>query len=111
VASDSNNDYMFDYYYTLRILSNIIFIITIIFISLVYAPDWEMVFVIIIYSLAKAVESISDILYGQMQKYERLDITAKSRIIKGILSLIVFVLVMSFTGSLVFAISAYFFSW
>lgn len=111
VASDSNNDFSFNDYYTLRILTTILFIITTISISLVYLPKWNTVLVLMIFSIAKAVESISDILHGQMQKNERLDITAKSRIIKGIFSLFLFSVIMYLTSNLALATLGYLLSW
>ncbi len=111
VASDSNNDYLFSDYYSLSILSTILFVISIIVISSFYAPNWEIVFVITMLGLARAVESISEVLYGQMQKHERLDLTAKSRITKGIISLSLFFIIMYTTKSLILATGGYFISW
>lgn len=111
VASDSNDDYSFDDYYSLSIISTMFFIVTTITISLFYAPNWEIVFVIIVFSLARAIESMSEVMYGQMQKHERLDLTAKSRIIKGIISLTLFLIIMAVTQNLVLATSGYFISW
>jgi O-antigen/teichoic acid export membrane protein len=39
---------------------------------------------------SKAVESISDVLYGTMQRHERMDLIGRSMIVKGVLSLSVF---------------------
>lgn len=111
VVSDSEEEYTFNDYYTLRIISTVVFVISIAIITLFYLPNWEIIMIIIIFSLSRAIESVSDILHGQMQRYGRLDITAKSRIIKGLISLIVFVSAMYITESLIISISAYFLSW
>ena len=111
VVSDSFNDFSFNQYYTLRILSTFIFIIVMFIIAMLYSPEWEIVFVVIMLSLARAIESISDVLFGQMQKNERMDYTAKSVILKGIISLIIFTIVMFTTANLILSTSAYFISW
>jgi len=111
VVSDGNNEYSFDDYYSLRVVSTFIFIITMIIIALFYIPDWEITLVIIIFSLSRAVESISDILHGKLQQIERMDITAKSRIYKGIIALFIFSIIMFLFNNLVVATSAYFISW
>lgn len=111
VASDSKNEFNFDTYYSLRVASTVLFTITSIVIALFYSHDWEVTLVIIVLGLSKSVESISDILHGQMQKHERLDITAKSRILKGILSLVIFTIVMYLTSNLVLSTFSYFITW
>ncbi|HEX6594175.1 MAG TPA: oligosaccharide flippase family protein [Bacillota bacterium] len=101
VATDSINEYTFNEYFTARTISTIVFIIVMFVITLVYPVKLETSLVIFIISLAKSCESLSDIFHGQWQRLERLDLVAKSRIIKGVSSLIIFSLILFFTGKLI----------
>src|SRR5699024_9873265 len=80
-------------------------------VSILYSSDYNTALVILILSFAKSIESISDILHGQMQKHERLDMTAKSQIIKGLLSLGIFAYLMYITGNLVLSTLGFMVSW
>ncbi|MDY0110145.1 MAG: lipopolysaccharide biosynthesis protein [Candidatus Krumholzibacteria bacterium] len=61
---------------------------------------------ILVFGLARAVEGVSDILYGPAQKRERLDLIAISMIAKGLISLALFGGLFYLTGSLVWALVA-----
>ena len=63
--------------------------------------SWHKNFVFVVLALYKALESFSDVLYGVMQKNERLDIVGKSYLIKSILSIIVFLVVDLLTHDIV----------
>ncbi|MCM3744096.1 oligosaccharide flippase family protein [Sporosarcina luteola] len=100
VASDINNEFGFNEYYTSRIIATIVSLLILIIITIFYPTDTYTRVVIFIMCFAKAFESVSDILYGQLQKHERLDIIAKSRIIKGLVSFIAFTIIMMITNDL-----------
>ncbi len=63
--------------------------------------SWHKNLVFIVLALYKALESFSDVLYGVMQKNERLDIVGKSYLIKSILSLIIFLVIDLLTHDIV----------
>lgn len=64
----------------------------------------EMAIIIFLISLAKAFESISDILYGRLQKFHRMDFIAYSMICKGICTLGLFCSLMIYTQNLVYSL-------
>jgi len=111
VASDSNSDFQFSEYFSSRVIATVVFLITMSVVSILYSSDYNTALVILILSFAKSIESISDILHGQMQKHERLDMTAKSQIIKGLLSLGIFAYLMYITGNLVLSTLGFMVSW
>ncbi|CAN5653056.1 N/A [soil metagenome] len=53
--------------------------------------------------VAKVLESVSDVIHGDLQRLERLDLVAVSLILKGGLSLLAMAVVMAATGSLFWA--------
>ncbi|PAE38166.1 oligosaccharide flippase family protein [Bacillus sp. 7884-1] len=102
--TDVNNEYNFGIYMGLRYISTIIaFIATLIF-SLFNDYNKETLLVVILIGLSKAIESISDMLFGVLQKSEVMDIVSKSLIIKGILSLIILFVTIKYTNNLALAI-------
>lgn len=111
VASDSNDEFQYNEYFTFRIISTIAFLMIMIIVSMFYPTDSYTFLVIILLSTAKVFESISDVLYGQLQKKERLDLVAKSRILKGILSFGLFSMIMVFTTNLILATFGLMLTW
>ncbi|MFC4454708.1 lipopolysaccharide biosynthesis protein [Deinococcus sonorensis] len=85
-ATDANKTYLFGDYLVLRVVTTIIGLIFLSVIVYRYAPDTRIVIGLI--SLAKAFETISDVLYGRMQAHERMDSIARSTLIKGPVSLL-----------------------
>jgi len=61
---------------------------------------------IVLFGLARGVESLSDIFYGYAQKRERLDLVARSMIIKGLAALSLFATVFAATDDLIPALAA-----
>lgn len=57
--------------------------------------------VIILVTLSKAAESVSDILYGHWQLIEQMDVVGKSLVIRGSLTLVAFALSVTLTRSLI----------
>lgn len=87
-ATDAKNEYLFGDYLGLRLITTALVLLVIAGIVLVASYRWETALVILAVGLAKAFESISDVFYGLLQRYERMDRIAKSMMIKGPLSLV-----------------------
>ena len=87
-ATDIKGEYLFPQYLGLRLATSLLAFAVIIGIAGWGGYRQETKLVIYVIGLAKIVESISDIIYGLMQKYERMDKIATSMIIKGPLSLL-----------------------
>lgn len=111
IATDTRDEYKFSDYYGLRILSIIIFIMTVSMVLIFGGFNKEASLVIIALCFAKAFESLSDLMFGIMQKNERMDKIALSRIMKSVLSLTTLVVLMYITGELYIASFGLALSW
>lgn len=87
-STDARQEYVFGDYLGLRLLSTGLALLIILGISLTAGYRQETLLVILVVGLAKALESISDVLYGLIQQHERMDRIAISMMIKGPLSLL-----------------------
>ena len=85
-ATDAAQDFRFGDYLTLRLITTVVALLALIVLIQGYAPEVRLVIGLI--GLAKAFESISDVLYGRMQARERMDVIARSTLLKGPLSLL-----------------------
>ena len=89
-ATDAAQEFHFGDYLTLRLVTTVLALLILIFLIRDYAAEVRLVIGLI--GLSKAFESISDVLYGRMQARERMDIIARSTLIKGPLSLLTLLL-------------------
>lgn len=103
VASDIKDDFNYDEYFVFRTLTTIVFFISMTLITIIYPIDFYTSLIVISLALGKVFESMSDVIYGDWQKRERLDLVAKSRIIKGVSSFLLFSIVMFSTNNLLIA--------
>lgn len=92
LATDSNNQYSITEYFSLRLLAMIFVYALIVVIIIVKAYDKALVVLLGALGLSKITESLSDILHGVMQKFERHDLVAISRISKGVMQIGIFLL-------------------
>jgi O-antigen/teichoic acid export membrane protein len=110
-ATDANQEYQFKDYLGLRLLTTTIALFVIFGLLQVGGYRGETAVVIALVALAKAVESISDILYGLLQQHERMDKIAQSMIIKGTLSLFALSVGVKFTGHLLWGLVGLVIAW
>jgi len=110
-ASDALGAHPFSHYLWLRLVTTTCALITIGLIVLVSGYTARTGLVVMIVACAKAVEAISDIFYGRLQRHERMTRIALSMIIKGILSLTVVATCLYLTRDLVVACLALAFVW
>ncbi|MGQ9579381.1 MAG: lipopolysaccharide biosynthesis protein [Armatimonadota bacterium] len=87
-ATDAKQDYCFPDYLIARLICLVPALGLIVLICAVSGYRLSVTSVVMAIGFAKAFESVSDIYYGLIQQHERMDIIAKSKIIKGILSLV-----------------------
>ena len=87
IATDACKRFFFGEYLGLRVIMTMAALFVIF--CIVAAADYglELSMVIMAVATAKAVESISDVLYGLMQQHERMDSISVSIVIKGFVSL------------------------
>ena len=95
----SDKDFIFN-----RIISVALMLVSIVVFVLLRKYDIFKSTIFIILTGYKALEAFSDVLYGILQKNEKLDIVGKSLFIKTMLSLILFFLLDYFTKNLIISI-------
>ena len=110
-ATDAEHRYRFGDYLALRLITTSLALLTITGICFLAGFREETALVILMVGLAKAVESVSDVFYGLLQQHERMDRIAKSRLIKGPLSLIALGLAVYLTGSVVWGVAGLTLAW
>lgn len=109
-ATDIDDEYSFGIYLALRLVTTpiaLLIILGIVFLRF----DRGLGVVILAMGIAKSIESMSDVLFGLLQKHERMDLIARSQVMKGVASLVAFALAVSLTEDLLFGIIAMTFVW
>jgi O-antigen/teichoic acid export membrane protein len=110
-ATDARSEYEFADYFTLRVLASALGL------AVVAALAWRLHYdattrwVVLLVAASKAVESLSDVVAGLLQKHERLDQVAISLMIRGGLSLAAFGTTFLRTRSLMAAVAALVITW
>ena len=105
-ATDARNEFQFPNYFALRITATVLAMIIIGAITIFGKYPLRTALIIIAVAVLKSIDSIADVFYGVMQKYERMDRIAKSRILKATLSLPAFIAVVFLTENIFMALSA-----
>lgn len=87
-----------------RVITTISMLILVIIFSLIRGYDIFKSAIFFLLTLYKALEAFSDVIYGVLQKNEKLDIVGKSLFFKSLISVIVFVLVDIITKNMTISI-------
>ena len=99
LATDTEREYQFGDYLTLRMLTTAAALVVIAGIVSVGGYRRDTMLVILAVGIAKAFEALSDVFYGLLQHHERMDWIATSKLLKGPLSLAALGLGVAMTGS------------
>jgi O-antigen/teichoic acid export membrane protein len=99
LATDANDEFHFSEYLTMRLVTAIIALLLTVCIGVVAVP--HILPAVVGVGVIKCIESISDIFYGYLQKCERMDVIAQSRILKGPLALVGLGVPLISTGELI----------
>jgi O-antigen/teichoic acid export membrane protein len=110
-ATDSRSEFSFGDYFTLRCMATGLGLAVVVAIILFSQYDRQTSLILLLIAGAKAVESLSDVTLGLMQKHERLDQLATSLAIKGVASILVFTTVFWQFRSLPAAVAAMGITW
>ena len=102
-ATDARRTVAFGDYFGLRLLTIAFSLCVVAGVIAVIHPGLEMAAVIALVTLSKAFDSVSDTMYGLMQQNERMDYISISRIMQGILQLVIMSVVFYVTRSLIWA--------
>jgi len=106
LASDVQERFCFAEYLRARIVTITAALMTVAVIAAMVEGITERAGVILLVGCAQALEIVSDIYYGFMQKHGRMDRMSRSLMIRGPLSLLAMWLAMHFTGSLAWTLVA-----
>lgn len=98
-ATDPPGESAFTDYRTLRFITTTIAMAAVLIIGLVADRNAETLYVILAIGLAKAIESVSDVYFGVLQRHEAIRSIATSLLVKGPLSVTVVWIVYQSTGS------------
>jgi len=101
IATDARREYSFPEYLGLRLTGSSLAFLCIAVIAVIFGYDSAQIIIIMMIAGAKYIESISDVIYGYSFLKERMDMPAKSMIIKGALSLMAVSVLFILTRSLV----------
>ncbi len=110
LVSDARDEHEFRDYLGVRLLMFPL-ALAVIAVAAVLGYSGAQVAAIMLFGLARGVESLSDIFYGYAQKNERMDLVARSMIIKGIASLALFAGAFYWTRDLLPALGAMVAGW
>lgn len=110
-ATDARRDYMFADYLGLRLISVVLSLFTIAIIIAAVGYRGETAAVIAILAIAKGIEAIVDVFHGFLQAHERLDVIARSLMLKGFLSVVGLTLAVLVTRQIVWGCVAIVIAW
>lgn len=105
-ATDARSEFAFADYFSLRLAASLTGLSAICLIALAGGYDRLTAAVILLVGLSKAIETMSDVVAGLLQKFERLDRVAISLMIRGCLSLSAFGTAFFLSKDLFFAVAA-----
>ncbi|MEE8308200.1 MAG: lipopolysaccharide biosynthesis protein, partial [Gammaproteobacteria bacterium] len=100
-ATDVQREYLFEDYFRLRSVTNVLACSLIVLLGIVLGYAAEQIAVVALVGLFGAVAAQSDAYYGLFQLHERMDFIARSRIVRGPLALLLLALGVLHTGDLV----------
>ena len=86
-ATDARREYAFGDYVALRLVTTFLALAVSAGIALWIDRSRETTVVILLIALAKAVDALSDVIYGYFQQRERMDVIARAQVGSGLLSL------------------------
>lgn len=106
-ATDARQEYQFGNYLALRLIAlGLAFTAICIFAGL-SSYSLETKAVIVLVTVAKCFDSLSDIMYGFFQLHERMNRVSVSRVVQGISQLVALGLVLLFTNNLIWSLSVW----
>jgi len=98
-ATDARDKYAFGHYLMLRLITTGIAMVVIAGVVVWGGYALDSALVILAVGVSKGFESVADVFYGLMQRHERMDRIARSRILKGTVSLVIMVIIVFVTGN------------
>ena len=103
-ATDAKGEHSFGTYAALRVLTTVFGVLGVAVFAAATQVAEEAVWVVVLVGVWRACESLSDVIYGGLQRLERLDRVSQSLLIKGPLSLACMAAALHWTGSVAGAV-------
>jgi O-antigen/teichoic acid export membrane protein len=110
-ASDATGRNQFNEYVAVRIITSTVAFIVITVAAMALGYRGSVFWVILLIGVAKVIESLSDVIYGFLQKHERPGLVGGSLTLKGLLSLVLVGTGLYWTGSLLWATAGLCLAW
>jgi O-antigen/teichoic acid export membrane protein len=104
ITSDARRGIHFGHYFSLRVLTTLLALTIIFFITQILKYGRELTSVVLMVGVAYAVEAISDVYYARLQLYDRMAEISKSLIARAMLSVLALAVVTYLSGSLLWGV-------
>jgi O-antigen/teichoic acid export membrane protein len=110
-ATDARSEYTFSDYVRVRLITTVIAVLSVAAIALAAGYSVRVRSVIVAVAIMKAIESISDVVYGSLQQRERMDRIAISLMLRGVTAFAVLTAIMFKTSNVLNSTIGVAFSW
>jgi O-antigen/teichoic acid export membrane protein len=104
-ATDAQKEYGFNIYFQLRVITTFVALVVISLIILLGNHSPGTAWVIFLVGLVKAIESLSDVIYGLLQQHEKMNYIARSIIFRNVSSFLALISLLYTTHNLPCAIA------
>jgi O-antigen/teichoic acid export membrane protein len=111
LATDVARATPFSVYRGLRVVSSVVALLAVVLIAVASAENSTTLLIIVVYGGAKFFESLSDSVYGLLQRHELMKVISQSLMLRGVFSLLLMIVILAFTGSVVWGTLAYLMVW
>jgi O-antigen/teichoic acid export membrane protein len=105
MTSDTRQQTHFGHYFGLRLLTTLLALVIIFFITQLLRYGWELTSVLLMVGVAYAVEAISDVYYARLQLHDRMAEISKSLIARALLSVLALAVATYVTRSLLWGVA------
>jgi O-antigen/teichoic acid export membrane protein len=98
-ATDARREYAFEDYFALRVVMTALALFVVMGMAVFGGYGSEATLVIMAVGAAKTVEAMSDVYFAYLQQRERMDISARALVLKGVFSLVAMAIIVILTGN------------
>ena len=109
--TDARGRYLFGEYFTFRVLATVLAIAWVMAFAMMSSYSREMIALLLLVGIAKSFESISDVIYGRVQRHERRELIATSMALRATLSFVLFASLLYYTRNVVWAVGGMALAW
>jgi O-antigen/teichoic acid export membrane protein len=110
-ATDARSEFPFGIYWSVRILGSVAAYVLVVLLTLVLDQEADTERVVLLVGVTKFVEAQCDVFYGLFQRHERMDLMARSLIVRGVIGVVALTLACGLSGRLEFGLAAQAAAW